>query len=218
MYEPAWTPDSKNILVSRHSVATGLEPPPPSPESGSTTAMAAKGTWKSSAVKTKKARAGRRSLRMDAGGYFEFAAGDPSSYAGHDDPLQGFFQIKRIELRHRRQRRRHLRPGAQQYRLSNGGAFAPEISPDGRWLTFARRIPNGTISYKGHKYGPRTALRAPRSAIRRGTRPDGPDRKRRRFLGRMARSPRLRVGARRKIHRHFTGRQKSIESRSPMER
>ena len=31
--------------------------------------------------------------------YFEYAAGEPSSYAGHDDPLQGFFQIKRIELR-----------------------------------------------------------------------------------------------------------------------
>src|SRR5262249_19137583 len=48
--------------------------------------------------------------------------------------------------------------GEQQYRLSNGGAFAPEISPDGRWLAFARDIPNATISYKGHKFGPRTAL------------------------------------------------------------
>ncbi len=88
--------------------------------------------------------------------YFEYAAGDPSSYAGHDDPLQGFFQIKRIELRTGDKEDVTAGQGAQQYRLSNGGAFAPEISPDGRWLTFARRIPNGTISYKGHKYGPRT--------------------------------------------------------------
>lgn len=38
------------------------------------------------------------------------------------------------------------------------GAIAPEVSPDDRWLAFARRIPDGTISFKGHRYGPRTAL------------------------------------------------------------
>ena len=43
-------------------------------------------------------------------------------------------------------------------RNSSGGAISPEISPDGRWLSFARRIPNGTISYKGKKLGPRTTL------------------------------------------------------------
>jgi Tol biopolymer transport system component len=32
------------------------------------------------------------------------------------------------------------------------------ISPDGRWLAFGRRIPNGTIEFKGLKFGPRTAL------------------------------------------------------------
>ena len=37
-------------------------------------------------------------------------------------------------------------------------AAAPEISPDGRWLAFARQIPDGTLEFKGHKYGPRTAL------------------------------------------------------------
>ena len=41
---------------------------------------------------------------------------------------------------------------------SSGGAIAPEVSPDGRWLAFARRIPDGTISWKGHTYGPRNAL------------------------------------------------------------
>lgn len=46
----------------------------------------------------------------------------------------------------------------QQSRFSSGGAGAPEISPDGRLMTFIRRIPDGTISYKGLKFGPRTAL------------------------------------------------------------
>jgi Tol biopolymer transport system component len=48
--------------------------------------------------------------------------------------------------------------GAAAGRFSSGGAAAPEISPDGRWLAFARQIPDGTILFKGHKYGPRTAL------------------------------------------------------------
>jgi Tol biopolymer transport system component len=45
-----------------------------------------------------------------------------------------------------------------QIRLSSGGGFAPEISPDGRYLAFGRKIPNGTLSYRGHSFGPRTAL------------------------------------------------------------
>ena len=43
----------------------------------------------------------------------------------------------------------------EQYRGSSGGAIAPEASPDGRWLAFARRIPDGTIAFKGHELGPR---------------------------------------------------------------
>ena len=46
----------------------------------------------------------------------------------------------------------------QQGQSSSGGGLAPEVSPDGRWLAFARRIPDGTISFKGLKFGPRTAL------------------------------------------------------------
>lgn len=43
-------------------------------------------------------------------------------------------------------------------RHSSGGAFAPEVSPDGRRLTFGRKVLDGTISYEGHEFGPRTAL------------------------------------------------------------
>ncbi|HVO45238.1 MAG TPA: amidohydrolase family protein [Steroidobacteraceae bacterium] len=37
-------------------------------------------------------------------------------------------------------------------------SFAPEASPDGRYLAFARRIPGGTTSIAGHPYNYRTAL------------------------------------------------------------
>ncbi|MGQ0642057.1 MAG: amidohydrolase family protein [Gemmatimonadaceae bacterium] len=43
-------------------------------------------------------------------------------------------------------------------RRSSGGAVAPAISPDGRWLAFGRRVPDGTQIVAGHEYGPRTAL------------------------------------------------------------
>jgi Tol biopolymer transport system component/imidazolonepropionase-like amidohydrolase len=43
-------------------------------------------------------------------------------------------------------------------RRSSGGAVAPAISPDGRWLAFGRRIADGTQKIMGHEYGPRTAL------------------------------------------------------------
>jgi WD40-like Beta Propeller Repeat len=35
-------------------------------------------------------------------------------------------------------------------RLSSGGGFSPRISPDGRYLAFARRLASGTLSFKGH--------------------------------------------------------------------
>src|SRR6201992_64979 len=97
MYEPAWTPDSQNILVSRRSVATGLEAPPPA------------GIWlynrdggKGLEIVSSKDEKGASWPAVSSDGkyvYFEYAAGEFSSYAGHDDPLQGFLQIKRIELR-----------------------------------------------------------------------------------------------------------------------
>ena len=36
--------------------------------------------------------------------------------------------------------------------------MAPEVSPDGRLLAFARRIPGGLLEYRGHKHRGRTAL------------------------------------------------------------
>ena len=38
------------------------------------------------------------------------------------------------------------------------GELAAEVSPDGRWLTYARKLPGGVTSYRGHEYMGRTAL------------------------------------------------------------
>jgi len=153
--QPAWTPDGQYILVRRDSVASGLEPPPPS------------GIW----MYNREGGKGIEIIGKDEKGadwpsssgdgkyvYYYYVAGDPSSYAGHADSTQGYYQIKRLELRTSEIQEVTGGTAEQQYRSSNGGAVAPEISPDGRWLTFSRRIPNGTISYKGHMFGPRSAL------------------------------------------------------------
>lgn len=38
------------------------------------------------------------------------------------------------------------------------GEFAPEISPDGRWLAFARKLPEALLLYRDKTYSGRTAL------------------------------------------------------------
>jgi Tol biopolymer transport system component len=74
------------------------------------------------------------------------------------DALQGSYNLRRLELENGEITSVTSGGPSRQYRLSSGGAFAGEVSPDGRWLAFARQIPDGTISWKGHEYGPRTAL------------------------------------------------------------
>ena len=90
--------------------------------------------------------------------YHGSAPGASSGRIAGSDFLDGAFQIRRftiadtstLDITHGIQK--------QMYKGSSGGAIAPEISPDGRWLAFARRVPDGTISYKGQRFGPRTAL------------------------------------------------------------
>ena len=38
------------------------------------------------------------------------------------------------------------------------GEVGAEVSPDGRWLAYARKLPGGLTSYRGHEYMGRTAL------------------------------------------------------------
>jgi hypothetical protein len=80
--------------------------------------------------------------------------------SGGSDALKGHYQIQRLDLR--TGKRIDITAGDAEgpaaSRVTSGGAYGPEISPDGRWLAFGRQIPDGTISFKGHRFGPRTAL------------------------------------------------------------
>ena len=77
---------------------------------------------------------------------------------GPRDALAGSMQISKLDLASGEIISVSSGVNAQQNRGSSGGAAAPEVSPDGRYVAFIRRIPDGTISYKGRKFGPRTAL------------------------------------------------------------
>ncbi len=76
------------------------------------------------------------------------------------EPLSGSMQLRRFEFKTGEtvDVTAGESSGAAAGRFSSGGGAAPEISPDGRWLAFARQIPDGLLEFKGHKYGPRTAL------------------------------------------------------------
>jgi Tol biopolymer transport system component len=76
------------------------------------------------------------------------------------EPLSGAIQLRRFEFKTGEtvDVTAGESSGAAAGRFSSGGGAAPEISPDGRWLAFARQIPDGLLEFKGHKYGPRTAL------------------------------------------------------------
>ena len=74
------------------------------------------------------------------------------------DALQGTLNVRRMELKTGEITKVTSGVPSRQYRLSGGGGFAGEVSPDGRRIAFARRLPDATIEWKGHEFGPSTAL------------------------------------------------------------
>ena len=89
--------------------------------------------------------------------YFQQFVGTPLPYGGQDSSV-GDFQLRRLEFATGEITPITQGRSAQQGRLTSGGAFAPEVSPDGRVLAFGRRIPDGLLEYRGHVFGPRTGL------------------------------------------------------------
>ncbi len=153
MFEPTWTPDGQYIVVRRESTAPGF-------------GGGGAGIWMFH-------RDGGRGVELvgktvpmsawpsvspDGRFVYFYAASAPMGADLNLDAVKGAFQLKRLNLRTGDVQEITAGRAEQQYRGSSGGAIAPEVSPDGRWLAFARRIPNGTFSYKGHQFGPRTAL------------------------------------------------------------
>ena len=74
------------------------------------------------------------------------------------DVLQGTMNLRRMDLETGDVIRVTSGIPSRQYRLSGGGGLGGEISPDGRYVAFARRLPDATIEWKGHEFGPSTAL------------------------------------------------------------
>ena len=142
---PSWTPDSEYIVVRRQSSGPG--------SSGGS------GLWMYH-------RQGGDGVELLNDGSATWPSVSPDGahvYFEHrsgNDAFQGDYQIRRLEMATGEvvDITAGKAEGAAAGRLSSGGAFGPEISPDGRWLAFGRMIPDGTISFKGHRYGPRTAL------------------------------------------------------------
>lgn len=153
--EPAWTPDGQYIIVQRQNLrdASMLF-------INAAIWMYHRDGGEGVELLGKDANAFWPSVSPD-GKYVYFHVGlCPGLPAfGQMDPTKGCFQVRRLELR--TGQIVDITSGMADWptlRGSSGGAIAPQISPDGRWLAFARRIPDGTISYKGHKFSPRNAL------------------------------------------------------------
>ena len=150
--EPAWTPDGQYILVRRQNLAPGQE-------GGGIWMYHVDGGDGVELIGGDVTGAAWPSPSSD-GKYVYFHKSTPGqtvSWAARD-AIQGAYQVRRLDLRTGTITAVTAGQPTRQIRQSSGGAYAPEVSPDGRWLAFARRIPDGRISFKGHEFGPRTAL------------------------------------------------------------
>lgn len=145
--EPAWTPDGQFMIVKRGGRGGG--------EGGG---------------------AGLAMYHRDGGSGVSLVPGGSAPTVSSDgryvyyqvtmatvtdkEPLAGSMQLRRLEFKGGEivDVTNGESVGAAAGRFSSGGAAMPEISPDGRWLAFARQIPDGLLEFKGHTYGPRTAL------------------------------------------------------------
>jgi len=149
--EPAWTPDGRYIVVRRQALGGG--------GGGSGLWMYHRDGGQGIELVSNSDEGGTAWPSVSRDGrylYFHVYSGPPG-LAGRD-ALAGHWQVRRKDLATGEIVSVSAGEAQQQVRGSSGGAYAPEISPDGRWLAFARRVPNGTISFKGHRFGPRTAL------------------------------------------------------------
>ena len=152
--EPAWTPDGRFILVRRSDVRPGQG------GGGSGLWMYSRDGGEGIELVGREPRGAANPSASPDGKYvyFQINTAAPTTWSGRADVMQGARQIRRLELKTGEIHEITSGESVQQGQSSSGGALAPEVSPDGHWLAFARRIPDGTISYKGLKFGPRTAL------------------------------------------------------------
>ncbi len=90
--------------------------------------------------------------------YYDVYTARPTGFWGQEDVLKGTVQLHRYDMRTGVVRPITSGEAQQQDRATSGGAYAAEPSPDGRYLAFMRKVPGGTLEYKGQVFGPRSAL------------------------------------------------------------
>jgi len=158
MFDPTWTPDGRDIVVRRCGVCL--------PHRGGPNGLWMFSRGGGQGVELVGGESGRPMVNRVAWPtvspdgryvYFHTYEGEPDDVT-LIDVLRGAWQLRRLDLTTGEVV--PITEGVQEYSAQNssGSAYAPEVSPDGRWLAFARRIPDGTISFKGRRFGPRTAL------------------------------------------------------------
>lgn len=97
--------------------------------------------------------------------YWPTVTGDNRSLyfmaSGFAEPLHGLQRnqhIRRLDLGSGRIENVTAPTREREYRTGTNNELAPEVSPNGRWLAFARRIPGGSIEHRGHRFNERSAL------------------------------------------------------------
>lgn len=141
---PEWSNDGQYIFVRRQSLSGGGSGIWMYHRDGGQGIEVSEGVWPSVSD-------------VDSYLYYYDAVG-PRPGIGLNDALKGYNQLFRKDLETGDVIEITSGVAAQQIRSSSGGGYAGEVSPDGRYIAFARQIPSGTINYRGHEFGPRTAL------------------------------------------------------------